>query len=136
MRLAIRVLGFWSFNMSICSPLGVHFIMGLLSLSEDTDGIVCSAARTWAASIALGARSVWLFGFAMPISFFVWYIPWISLDDNDRKLCIRACGRHLSASDRKMVLIVGQPWLCMCVVDGGRWMEKRRYRVYEGKRKV
>lgn len=51
---------------------------------------------------------------AMPISF-VWYIPWTFLDDNDRKLYIRACGRHLSVSDRRMVLIVGQPWLCMCV---------------------
>lgn len=32
-----------------------------------------------------------------------------------------------------MVLIVGQPWLCMCVwCEGGRRVEKRRYRVYEG----
>lgn len=52
------------------------------------------------------------------------YTPWISLSDSGRKLYIRACGHYLSASDRTMVLIVGQPWLCVyvCGGEGGEWM--------------
>lgn len=37
------------------SPLGVHFIMGLLSLAEDADGIVCPTSATRTGTVTLQA---------------------------------------------------------------------------------
>lgn len=75
----------------------------------------------------LGPGQFWLSFFLSPCLCHC-YIPWISLNDSDRKLCIRACGHYLNASGRTMVLIVGQPWLCVYVC-----MWRRRKGVDESK---
>lgn len=74
--------------MGASSPLGVHFVVSLLPLAKDTDGIICPAPTTWVGSVTLHRVSASGQADAEP-----WLgLPWISSVYTDRKPYRPSCG--------------------------------------------